>query len=83
MGEPEVLEANSASNSKTLYTVKETAGLLSISTATIYKLFKSGQLTRLKIGNTTRVSQRGITRYVDLLERQATEAMAASVKGQQ
>ena len=79
---PAVTNANPTASEQVLFTVNEVAGMLGISRATVNNLFRKGELTRLKIGNSTRVSVKGINRYVDYLERQAKERGAATVKGQ-
>lgn len=78
----EGISSNSSNGEQILFTVEQTSHYLQISRATIYKLFRSGDLIPLKIGNSTRVSERAINRYVNLLESRAKERLAHTVKGQ-
>ena len=50
---------------KDLYTVEQTAGLLSVSTKTIRRLIKSGDLNNVRIGRAVRLKSQEIEDFID------------------
>jgi excisionase family DNA binding protein len=56
-----------------LLTAPEAARRLSVSTRTIYNLFETGSLRRLKVGRSCRISATDLAQYVDTL-RQAEQS---------
>ena len=55
---------------KYLYSVSETAQLLSVSRGTIYALMKSGQILAVYPTSQARISAEAIKRYVSKLEKE-------------
>jgi excisionase family DNA binding protein len=50
---------------KSLYTVKESAYELTVSTKQVYTLIKSGELKAVRIGKAIRISRTEIDRYIN------------------
>lgn len=61
-----------------LYTIDETAEILGLSRATIYRLVKSGHLVAVKVGRLRRVTRQALERFTMDLERKARREL---VKG--
>ena len=56
----------------TLHTVGEVAGMLRVSTMTVYRLIRTGELPAVRIGRNYRVKQSDLEAYLDA---QTTGAM--------
>ncbi|MCK5784839.1 MAG: helix-turn-helix domain-containing protein [Desulfobacterales bacterium] len=48
-----------------LLTIKEAAGKMSVSTKTVYRLMGGGQLRKVKIGRSTRISEDDLNGYME------------------
>ncbi|MFC0037291.1 helix-turn-helix domain-containing protein [Actinomadura rayongensis] len=59
---------------KQLYTVEESAVVLSFSRAHLYREIRAGRLKTVKSGRSTRVTTRAIAQFVELLEQEAMGA---------
>ena len=59
---------------KALYSVDETAAMLSLSRSVLYELIRSRRLRSVKEGRCRRISSAAIAEYIALLERESTEA---------
>ena len=58
-------EGKASSMEKMLFTVKETAEMLSVSRNRVYELIYAEQLASIKIGRSRRVSRASILRFVE------------------
>lgn len=58
-----------------LFTVDETADLLGVSRATVYRLLESGQLVGVRIGRLRRITRQAIERFTSELERRARKEL--------
>lgn len=56
------------------YTTEETAEILGVSRATVYRLLKTGQLVGVKVGRSRRITGQALERFARDLEKQAREA---------
>jgi excisionase family DNA binding protein len=59
-----------------LFTIDETAEVLCISRATVYRLLKSGELVGVRVGRLRRVTRQALDRYTSELERNARQELA-------
>ena len=57
-----------------LYTLKETANLMTVSVSTVKLLIRRGELGIVKVGGSTRVKETEITRYLRSRERRGRRA---------
>jgi excisionase family DNA binding protein len=46
------------------YTIEEVARILKVSSATVRKLIKSGELESFKVGHQTRITQEALDNYI-------------------
>ena len=53
--------------SKPLYTTAEVTTILQVSRPTLYRLFQSGSLKKVKLGSGTRVRHADLVAYIDSL----------------
>ena len=60
------------------YTIEETAEILGVSRATVYRLLKTGQLVGIRVGRLRRVTAQALERFARDLEKQARQEL---VKG--
>jgi excisionase family DNA binding protein len=51
-----------------LYTIKETADLLRISKATLFRLMAEGKITPLKLGKRSLFTEEELTRFIETLK---------------
>lgn len=47
-----------------LYTIKEAAAILKVSTKTVYRLIQSMKLENVKVGSQTRITLQGLQQYI-------------------
>lgn len=57
-----------APHAKILYTVRETAAMLSVSRAKLYRLILGGKIETIRIGRLRRISSHQIERFVRAME---------------
>lgn len=58
-----------------LYTIKETAELLRISKATLFRLMAEGKIIPLKLGKRSLFSEEELTRFIEDLKRRSKEGL--------
>ncbi len=51
---------------RTLLTVKEVAETMRVSTMTVYRLIKAGELAAIRVGKHFRIRERDLSEYLDL-----------------
>ena len=56
-----------------LYTIKETADLLRISKATLFRLMAEGTITPFKLGKRSLFTEEEITRFINTLKKAAKQ----------
>jgi excisionase family DNA binding protein len=58
-----------------LFTIDETADVLGVSRATVYRLLKTGQLVGVRVGRLRRVTRQALDRFTSDLERLARQEL--------
>jgi excisionase family DNA binding protein len=56
-----------------LYTIKETAELLRISKATLFRMMAEGTITPVKLGKRSLFTEEELTRFIEDLKRQSRQ----------
>lgn len=65
------------STERRLFSPREAEQLLSVSHAGLYRLLRSGQLTAVKMGGSTRITSESLYKFIDGLPTVKTDAEVA------